>query len=48
MIMKSPKPALTTGLKNKSKATLEIFRCRESIQVIIIYLHMKFVEIEQC
>jgi hypothetical protein len=32
----------TTGLKNKSKATFEIFRCRESIQVIIIYLHMKF------
>ena len=54
---------MTTGLKNKSKATFEIeqswivaalwwpfwkwrpvefFRCRESLQVIIIYLHMKF------
>ena len=58
-----PNQPLTTGLKNKSKATpeieqcwifavlwrpfwkwrpVEIFRCRESIQVIIIYLHMKF------
>jgi hypothetical protein len=58
-----PNRPLTTGLKNKSKATfeieqcwiiavlwwpfwkwrpVEIFRCQESIQVIIIYLHMKF------
>ena len=58
-----PNRRLTTGLKNKLKATfeieqcwffavlwwpfwkwrpVEIFRYRESIQVIIMYLHMKF------
>ena len=41
-IMESPKPATDNRFKNKSKATFEIFRCRESIQVIIIYLLMKF------